>query len=258
MIRGFVLTVLISFLAACTSSESDTAGTVGNVELRDATASECEAGGVAITAGETTKLVCNGANGTDGQDGQDGLPGAEGLPGSQGPQGEQGVPGNDGAPGATGATGPQGEPGEQGPEGPEFSQGTTVYQLVYEWVRDTPGEFNRTDGHIEFISWTRPVAQPDEETLDFYFTCTDGTCARFNVLYNTFVQDLPDTACTFILNDQVTSGTSSLHDKVSYVKFFPDNDVLTASTDRRRFVATAICSHTVQTELCTASLDDCT
>jgi len=251
---------VLFLVVGCTDDggDSDTTGTVANVELRDATASECANGGVAITAGETTKLVCNGANGAAGQDGQDGDKGDTGDQGPQGDQGEQGVPGNDGAPGATGATGPQGEPGEQGPEGPEFSQGTTVYQLVYEWVRDTPGEFDRTDGHIEFLSWTKPVGTDiGEEAVSFNFSCVDGTCARFRVDYNTQAQDLPNSACSFILNDQSASGTSASYDSVSFVSFFPDNGVLTASTDRRRFVATAICSHTVQTELCTSSYDDC-
>jgi hypothetical protein len=74
-----------------------------DVSQREATAEECENGGLVLTInGEEEPAICNGVKGADGS------PGASGAKGAKGDAGAQGAPGAVGATGSTGASGQAG------------------------------------------------------------------------------------------------------------------------------------------------------
>jgi S1-C subfamily serine protease len=71
-----------------------------DVSQREATAEECENGGLVLALnGEEEPAICNG------------VPGADGSPGAPGMKGDAGARGAPGAVGATGSTGPSGQAG---------------------------------------------------------------------------------------------------------------------------------------------------
>jgi hypothetical protein len=80
----------------------------------------CAQGGVRLSVGTTSTVVCSGAPGPTGPQGPQGLAGAQGPAGPQGPAGGTGPQGPQGLAGGTGPQGPQ------GPQGPPGTSGTTT------------------------------------------------------------------------------------------------------------------------------------
>ena len=116
--------IVSALLAACSSGESSTGGTVSTAPSTSTCSVQQTNTGAVITCPDgTTATLSNGAQGSQGSTGDLGATGPTGPQGPQGPQGDVGPQGPAGAMGPVGATGPQGIQGPVGPQGPQGIQG---------------------------------------------------------------------------------------------------------------------------------------
>jgi hypothetical protein len=95
------------------------------LDVREASESECPAGGTVVITTEGESIICNGAKGNDGATGATGPQGEKGATGATGERGIIGPRGAAGDPGEMGATGVQGVAGDVGPKGDTGATGPT-------------------------------------------------------------------------------------------------------------------------------------